>query len=91
MAPARALHSDTPLDVGLADTIYALASSTIDLCLSLFPWANFRATKAAVKLHTLLDLRGSIPSPCPDNPFTLVPIMFQLTDTAEIVRVRRNR
>ena len=61
MARARALHSDTPLDVGLADTVYALDSSTIDLCLSLFPWANFRATKAAVKLHTLLDLRGSIP------------------------------
>ena len=43
MARARALHSDTPLDVGLADTIYALDSSTIDLCLSLFPWANFAA------------------------------------------------
>jgi hypothetical protein len=44
------------------DTVYALDSSTIDLCLSVFPWAPFRSTKAAVKLHTLLDLRGSIPS-----------------------------
>ena len=61
IARARMLYADTPLDVGLADTVYALDSSTIDLCLSLFPWANFRKTKAAVKLHTLLDLRGSIP------------------------------
>ena len=59
---ARTLHADTTLDVGLADTVYALDSSTIDRCLSVFPWANFRATKAAVKLHTLLDLRGSIPT-----------------------------
>jgi hypothetical protein len=44
------------------DTVYALDSSTIDLCLSVFPWAPIRSTKAAVKLHTLLDLRGSIPS-----------------------------
>ena len=58
---ARALYADTPLETGLADTVYALDSSTIDLCLSVFPWANFRRTKAAVKLHTLLDLRGSIP------------------------------
>ena len=62
IARARTLHADTPLDVGLADTVYALDSSTIDLCLSVFPWANFRTTKAAVKLHTLLDLRGSIPA-----------------------------
>ncbi len=46
----------------LAETVYALDATTIDLCLSLFPWAKFRKTKAAVKLHTLLDLRGSIPS-----------------------------
>jgi hypothetical protein len=44
------------------DTVYALDSSTIDLCLSVFPWAPFRSTKAAIKLHTLLDLRGNIPS-----------------------------
>ena len=62
IARARTLYADTPLDAGLADTVYALDSSTIDLCLSVFPWASFRATKAAVKLHTLLDLRGSIPS-----------------------------
>ncbi len=43
-------------------TVYALDSTTIDLCLSLFPWARFRSTKSAVKLHTLLDLRGPIPS-----------------------------
>ena len=46
----------------LANTVYALDATTIDLCLSMFPWAPFRSTKAAVKLHTLLDLRGSIPT-----------------------------
>jgi hypothetical protein len=46
----------------LASTVYALDWTTIDLCLSMFPWARFRSTKAAVKLHTLLDLRGNIPS-----------------------------
>jgi hypothetical protein len=50
------------LDVDLPSTIYALDSTTIDLCLSVFPWAHFRSTKAAVKMHTLLDLRGNIPS-----------------------------
>jgi transposase len=48
--------------VELSDTVYALDSTTVDLCLSLFPWATFRKTKGAVKLHTLLDLRGNIPS-----------------------------
>jgi hypothetical protein len=48
--------------VELEQTVYALDSTTIDLCLSLFPWARFRSTKAAVKLHTLLDLRGPIPT-----------------------------
>ena len=61
IARARMLYADTPLEVALADTVYALDSSTIDLCLALFPRADFRKTKAAVKLHTLLDLRGSIP------------------------------
>ena len=51
-----------PLGVELDQTIYALDSTTIDLCLSLFPWARFRSTKAAVKLHTLLDVRGPIPT-----------------------------
>lgn len=59
---ARALYADEALASELDDTAYALDSTTVDLCLSIFPWATFRATKAAVKMHTLLDLRGSIPS-----------------------------
>lgn len=59
---ARPLYAHDPLGLELDQTIYALDSTTIDLCLSLFPWARFRSTKAAVKLHTLLDVRGSIPS-----------------------------
>ena len=59
---ARRLYAKQPLGIDLSETVYALDSTTIDLCLSLFPWAEFRATKAAVKLHTLLDLRGAIPT-----------------------------
>ncbi len=59
---ARRLYSDTDFGLDLKETVYALDSSTIDLCLSMFPWARFRTTKSAVKLHTLLDLRGSIPT-----------------------------
>ena len=59
---ARRLYAHESLAVDLANTIYALDSTTIDLCLSLFPWTPFRQTKAAVKLHTLLDLRGAIPA-----------------------------
>ena len=60
---ARELYADETLpDLEGIDTVYALDSSTIDLCLSVFPWAPFRTTKAAIKLHTLLDLRGNIPS-----------------------------
>ena len=60
---ARKLYAgDAVLGVDLDNTVYALDSSTIDLCLSLFDWAPFRSTKAAVKLHTLLDLRGAIPA-----------------------------
>jgi len=59
---ARKLYANESLSVELDNTVYALDSSTIDLCLSLFDWAPFRPTKAAVKLHTLLDLRGSIPA-----------------------------
>lgn len=59
---ARWLYAKEPLGVDLNETVYALDSTTIDLCLSLFPWAEFRSTKAAVKLHTLLDLRGAIPT-----------------------------
>jgi transposase len=58
---ARKLSADEPLGVELEQTAYALDSTTIDLCLSLFPWAHFRRRKGAVKLHTLLDLRGNIP------------------------------
>ena len=58
---ARLLYSQDDLGLELAQTVYALDSTTIDLCLKLFPWAHFRRAKAAVKLHTLLDLRGSIP------------------------------
>lgn len=58
---ARKLYSDEALCVELAETVYALDSTTIDLCLSLFPWAPFRRRKGAVKLHTLVDLRGNIP------------------------------
>lgn len=59
---ARRLYAEDPLAVDLDNTVYALDSTTIDLCLSLFPWAPFRDTKAAIKLHTLLDLRGAIPA-----------------------------
>ena len=59
---ARKLYINDDLGVDLDNTVYALDASTIDLCLSVFPWARFRTTKAAIKLHTLLDLRGNIPS-----------------------------
>ena len=62
IAQARKLYAGESLGLDLTDTIYALDSTTIDLCLSVFPWAHFRSTKAAVKMHTLLDLRGNIPS-----------------------------
>jgi len=62
IAQARALYASEDLGLELSNTVYALDSTTIDLCLSVFPWAHFRTTKAAVKMHTLLDLRGSIPS-----------------------------
>jgi hypothetical protein len=59
---AEKLYKDEALEIDLNQPLYAFDSTTIDLCLSLFPWAEFRETKAAVKMHTLLDLRGSIPS-----------------------------
>lgn len=59
---ARKLYANDDFGLELDETVYALDSTTIDLCLSLFPWANFRKTKGAVKMHTLLDLRGNIPS-----------------------------
>jgi len=58
---ARKLYARDPFGVTLGETVYALDSTTIDLCLSVFPWARFRRRKAAVKLHTLIDLRGNIP------------------------------
>jgi len=59
---ARPLHADDPMGVDLDHSLYALDSTTIDLCLSLFPWAKFRQHKGAVKMHTLLDLHGNIPT-----------------------------
>ena len=62
IAQARKLYAQEDLGLELTNAVYALDSTTIDLCLSIFPWAHFRSTKAAVKMHTLLDLKGSIPS-----------------------------
>jgi hypothetical protein len=62
ISQARALYRDDDFSLALQQTVYALDATTIDLCLSLFPWAYFRKRKAAVKLHTLLDLRGNIPT-----------------------------
>ena len=59
---ARRLYVDDPFGVDLDNTVYALDATTIDLCLTLFPWAPFQRSKAAIKLHTLLDLRGNIPA-----------------------------
>ena len=59
---ARPLYVNEPFGVDLKESVYALDTTTIDLCLSVFPWAPFRSAKAAVKLHTLLDLRGNIPT-----------------------------
>ena len=61
-AKINKLYAGDSFGVDLTSTVYALDSTTIDLCLSVFPWAHFRSTKAAVKLHTLLDLHGNIPS-----------------------------
>jgi hypothetical protein len=62
IAMARPLYAREPFGVDLQETVYALDATTIDLCLSVFPWAPFRSAKAAIKLHTLLDLRGNIPT-----------------------------
>ena len=59
---ARPLYADDPLELELANTVYALDSTLIELCLSMFPWARYQSTQSAVRLHTLLDLRGNIPS-----------------------------
>src|SRR5271166_6059489 len=62
IAQARRLYASETLGADLINSVYALDSTTIDLCMSVFPWAHFRSTKSAVKMHTLLDLRGNIPS-----------------------------
>ena len=62
IALARPLYANDPIGIDLDQSLYALDSTTIDLCLSLFPWARFRKYKAAVKMHTLLDLHGNIPT-----------------------------
>jgi len=62
IAIARKLYADEPTVLDLEQTVYALDATTIDLCLSMFPWARFRTTKSAIKLHTLLDLQGNIPT-----------------------------
>jgi len=63
ISKARILYADDPeFTIDLDNTVYALDPTTIDLCLSLFPWAKFRDRKAAIKLNTLLDLKGPIPS-----------------------------
>jgi uncharacterized protein DUF4372/DDE family transposase len=62
ISQARRLYVGEPFGVDLDETVYAFDSTTINLCLSLFPWAHFRRTKGAIKLHTLLDLRGNIPA-----------------------------
>lgn len=61
ISQAKALYANDPFAVELASTVYALDSTTIDLCMNLFPWARFRTSKSAIKLHTLMNLRGSIP------------------------------
>jgi hypothetical protein len=62
ISQARSLYADDDFGLQLKETVYALDASTIDLCRSLFPWAHFRSTKSGIKLHTLLDLKGNIPS-----------------------------
>ena len=61
ISQAKALYADDPLALDVVSTVYALDSTTIDLCMNLFPWARFRTTKSAIKVHTLMNLRGSIP------------------------------
>ena len=62
IAQARRLYAEEDIGLDLKNSVYALDSTTVDLCLSVFPWAHFRTTKSAVKMHTLLDLRGNIPT-----------------------------
>lgn len=84
IALARPLYADEPFAVELSQSVYALDATTIDLCLSVFPWARFQSTKAAVKLHTLLDLRGNIPTfiHISDGKFNEVRVLDQLVPEA---------
>lgn len=84
IAEARSLYLDEALGVDLANTVYALDSTTIDLCMTLFPWARYKRTQHAVKLHTLLDLRGQIPTFIRITPAQVhdVNILDQLTPEA---------
>ena len=81
---ARQLYGEEDLGLDLANTVYALDSTTIDLCMSLFPWAHFKPTQHALKLHTLLDLRGWIPTFIHISPAQIhdVNILDQLTPEA---------
>jgi Domain of unknown function (DUF4372)/Transposase DDE domain len=80
IATARPLYANDPLEVELANTVYALDATLIELCLSMFPWARYQSTQAAVRLHTLLDLRGNIPSflYISDGKFADVAVLDQL-------------
>ena len=84
IAEARQLYREEALGLDLANTVYALDSTTIDLCMSLFPWAHFKPTQQALKLHTLLDLRGWIPTFIHISPAQIhdVNILDQLTPEA---------
>jgi hypothetical protein len=84
IADARQLYVDEALGVDLANTVYALDSTMIDLCMTLFPWARYKRTQHAVKLHTLLDLRGQIPTVIRMTPAQMhdVKILDQLTPEA---------
>jgi len=86
---ARHLYANDTFSVELKNAVYALDSTTIDLCLSLFPWAQFRKRKGAVKLHTLLDLRGNIPTVCiiTHGKVSDVNIMDQITFEAGAIYV----
>jgi hypothetical protein len=89
IARARRLYSGEDLGLHLDNTLYALDSTTIDLCLALFPWAHFRQAKAAVKMHTLLDLRGNLPSSVfiTDGKFHDVRILDQLAFEAGAIYI----
>ena len=81
IARARPLYAEEDLGLDLANTLYALDATTIDLCLRLFPWARFRRAKATVKMHTLMDLRGNLPTTVfiTDGRFHEVGILDRLT------------